>query len=142
MKNEICEKRMNEFMMLDKNERIPVKVTLHLLKCRECRTQVHYLTLAEKYAGEALKRKSLLERLENMDVKPVSMGKWIVWGILMLVMMVISGLFLNESDSKSLAIIFNLLFGLLITAYCAIFVATNMDFFIKKINKMPRTDAG
>ncbi|MBQ8013204.1 MAG: hypothetical protein IJ257_02235 [Treponema sp.] len=136
MNKEICEKNMDKFMLLDKYERIPISVTLHLLKCRECRTKVHYLSLAEKYAAEPVKNSPLKTALENMQVKPVSMTKWIIWGIVMLFLMVTSGLFLNRTDRESFAIIFNVIFGLLITAYCAIFVGTNMDFFIKKIEKV------
>ena len=74
--------------------------------------------------------------LENIPIKPVSMAKWIISGIIMILMMVTFGLFLNKIDSTTFAIIFNVLFGLIITAYCAIFVATNMDFFMKKSSKL------
>ena len=127
---------MDDFLMLDKNERIPIKITLHLLKCKKCRSQVHYLTLSEKYAAEKLQYRPLTQMLENIPIKPVSMAKWIVSGILMIIMMVIFGLFLNRIDRAGFSIIFNLIFGLLVTAYCAIFVGTNIDFFIKKIEKV------
>ncbi|MBQ9205242.1 MAG: hypothetical protein IJ158_00835 [Treponema sp.] len=136
MNNEICEKMMENFLSLDKNERIPLKVTLHLLACKKCRSEVHALTLAEKYAAEPLRAKSFRETLENMSVKPVSMTKWIIWGVVMIFLMVTFGLILNRLDRASFAIIFNVIFGVLITVYCALFVATNMDFFVKKIDKM------
>ena len=135
MKNEICEKMMDEYLMLDKNERIPLRVTLHLLKCKKCRTQVHYLSLAEKYAGEPLRAEKLVDKLENMEVKPVSMTKWIISGILMIFMMVSFVLFLNKIDRASFSIIFNVIFGILVTVYCTLFVGTNVDFFVKKIEK-------
>lgn len=136
MKTETCEKYMDDFLALDKYEHIPLKLTLHFLTCKECRTQVHYLTLAEKYASEPLRYSPLKAKLESMEIKPVSMAKWIVWGIVMILLMVTFGLFLNKTDSTTFAIIFNVIFGILITAYCAIFVSTNMDFFIKKIDKV------
>ena len=46
--SKICEERMNEFLMLDKNERIPLRVTLHLLKCAKCRSEVRLMTMAER----------------------------------------------------------------------------------------------
>lgn len=136
MKNEICEKTMDDFLALDKYEHIPLKVTLHLLTCKKCRSQVHYLTLAERYASEPIRTVPLKEALENMQVRPVSMTKWIIWGIVMILLMVTFGLFLNRFDKASFAIIFNVIFGILITVYCATFVGTNMDFFIKKIDKV------
>lgn len=135
MKNEICEKTMDAFLALDKYERIPGRVTLHLLACKKCRGQVHYLTLAERYASEPIRTSPLREALANMPVNPVSMTKWIVWGVIMILMMVTFGLFLNTTGRTGFAIIFNMIFGILVTVYCAIFVGTNMDFFIKKIEK-------
>lgn len=135
MKNEICEKNMDVFLSLDKNERIPLGVTLHLLKCKKCRSQVHYLTLAERYASEPIRTNGIKEMLENLPVKPVSMTKWIFWGVVMILLMVNFVLFLNKIDQKTFAIIFNIIFGILVTAYCTLFVGTNIDFFVKKIGK-------
>lgn len=137
--NEICEKTMDEFLALDKYERIPLGVTLHLLKCKKCRTQVHYLTLAERYASEPLRTMNFKEVLANMPVKPVSLAKWIVSGILMILLLVIFGLFLNKINRTSFAIIFNVMFGVLVTVYCSVFVGTNIEYFIKKY---PRMEAG
>uniref|UniRef100_UPI00388F6614 hypothetical protein n=1 Tax=Treponema sp. TaxID=166 RepID=UPI00388F6614 len=114
---------------------IPLKITFHLLTCKKCRTQVHYLSLAEKYASQPL-HLSIKEKIENMDVEPVSMTKWIVWGIIMILLMVTFGIFLNRLNITGFSIIFNLIFGSLITVYCALFVGTNIDFFIKKIDKI------
>ena len=136
MNNEICEKNMDAFLSLDKYERIPLGVTLHLLTCKKCRTQVRYLTLAEKYASEPIRATPICDALENIPVKPVSMAKWIISGFLMIFLMVIFGLFLNKIDRASFAIIFNVIFGVLVTVYCALFVGTNMDFFIKKMPRM------
>lgn len=135
MNKEICEKHMDTFLSLDKYERIPLAVTLHLLTCKKCRTQVHYLSLAEKYASEPVRQKPFRDALESLPVHPVSMTKWIVWGIVMILLMVTFGLILNRLDRTSFAIFFNIIFGTLVTVYCALFVGTNMDFFIKKIDK-------
>lgn len=135
MKNEKCEKIMDEFLSLDKYERIPLRITLHLLTCRECRSQVHYLTLAEKYASSPIRPHQIKDMLETIEAKPVSMTKWIVSGILMILLMVIFGIFLNKIDRTGFAIIFNIMFGVLVTVYCALFVGTNMDFFLKKSSK-------
>ncbi|WP_296325322.1 hypothetical protein [Treponema sp. UBA3813] len=135
MNNETCEKNMDTFFSLDKYERIPLRLTLHLLSCKKCRTQVHYLSLAEKYASEPIKQTPIKDALENMPVRPVTMTKWIIWGIIMILLLVVFCLILNRIDRTSFAIFFNIIFGTLVTAYCVLFVGTNMDFFIKKIDK-------
>jgi hypothetical protein len=135
MNNETCEKNMDTFFSLDKYERIPLRLTLHLLSCKKCRTQEHYLSLAEKYASEPIKQTPIKDALENMSVRPVTMTKWIIWGIIMILLLVVFCLILNRSDRTSFAIFFNIIFGTLVTAYCVLFVGTNMDFFIKKIAK-------
>ncbi len=128
MKTEKCEKIMNDFMMLDKNERLPLGLTLHLLTCKTCRTQVRYLTLAEKYTGESL-RPSV-----EFKIKPVSMTKWIVCGIVMIVFMLVFGAFSGKINNPNLIMAFYLVFGLIVTAYCAVFMGQNLDFFVKKIS--------
>ncbi|MBR1536489.1 MAG: hypothetical protein IJ630_06090, partial [Treponema sp.] len=57
-------------------------------------------------------------------------------GILMIFLLTTFCIFLNKIDRASFAIIFNVIFGLLITVYCTLFVSTNMDFFIKKTKKI------
>ncbi len=136
MKNEICEKKMDAFLALDKYERIPLGVTIHFLCCKKCRTQARYLTLAERYASEPIRPTPIKDALENIPIKPVSMAKWIISGIIMILMMVASGILLNKTGNSTFAIILNLNFGLIITAYCAIFVSTNIDFFMKKSKKL------
>ncbi len=135
MKNEACEKNMDKFLARDKYERIPLGVTLHFLACKKCRSQARYLTLAERYASDPIRSRPIKDIIESIPIKPVSMAKWIVSGILMILMIVFTGIFLNKSESSIFAIIMNINFGLIITAYCTIFVATNMDFFMKKSSK-------
>lgn len=135
MKNDVCEKRMDEFLSLDKYERIPLKVTLHLLTCKRCRSQARHLTLAERYASEPI-HVSITEKLENMEVEPVSMRWWILLGVVMMLLLATFGVFLNRLDHNSFAIIFNVIFGVLVTVYCTLFIGTNMDFFVKKIERI------
>lgn len=144
-----CDKMMDKFLMLDKQERIPLDVTFHLLKCKKCRTQVRYLSKAEKYASEPLKvsvpitdskisaiLKAANSRwsTENFKIKPVSMAKWIVCGILMLLFMTTYTFTAAKLGNEEANTFFYITFGIVITAYCAIFIASNLDFFIKKIS--------
>lgn len=144
-----CDKMMDKFLMLDKQERIPLDVTFHLLKCKKCRTQVRYLSKAEKYASEPLKVSvpitdskisAILKAAnprwstENFKIKPVSMAKWIVCGILMLLFMTTYTFTAAKLGNEEANTFFYITFGIVITAYCAIFIASNLDFFIKKIS--------
>ena len=144
-----CDKMMDKFLMLDKQERIPLDVTFHLLKCKKCRTQVRYLSKAEKYASEPLKVSvpitdskisAILKTAnprwstENFKIKPVSMAKWIVCGILMLLFMTTYTFTAAKLGNEEANTFFYITFGIVITAYCAIFIASNLDFFIKKIS--------
>ena len=146
-----CDKMMDKFLMLDKQERIPLDVTFHLLKCKKCRTQVRYLSKAEKYASEPLKVSvpitdskisAILKAAnprwstENFKIKPVSMAKWIVCGILMLLFMTTYSFTAAKLGNEEANTFFYITFGIVITAYCAIFIASNLDFFIKKISSL------
>jgi len=43
-----CEVAFDRYLSLDKNERVPFEITLHLLVCPSCRTSVRLLTKAER----------------------------------------------------------------------------------------------
>lgn len=145
-KNAACEKIMDSYLTLDKNERIPLKITLHLLKCEKCRTQVRYLNMAEKIACAPVKIETpLTDKTINSIMRkinpewtfprknPVSMTKWIVGGILMILFMLVFGIFSKVFVNEGFQIAFYLVFAGSVTAYCAIFVGCNLDCFIKKI---------
>lgn len=142
---------MNEFLALDKNERMPFSMTMHLLMCRSCRRQVHYLNLAEKIAARPLKVASPLSDAELNNImkeadpswsekflrkNPVSMVRWVVCGILMVLFLLCFGLVSSFMHSEVLQISFYLVFAAFIVCYCAIFVGSNLDFFVKKIETL------
>lgn len=135
MKNnsEICEKIMNSYLLLDKNEVIPPKISLHLLTCQKCRTEVHYLSLAEKIAAKPLKTKLLPEK--QIKRKPISMTKWVLCGSIMMIFLMIFGITSKNADSE-LQVTFYIFFALAICVYCAVFIASNLDYFIKKIDTL------
>ncbi len=146
MKTKNCEEVMDTYLALDKNERIPLAVTLHLLTCKTCRTQVRLLTRAEGIAARPLAVATPLTDSSITDLmqkiipswsaekaKPVSMHGWIFGGILMVLFMLAFGFFHGAIHSETLLLSFYLVFALAVTAYCAIFVAANLDFFVKKI---------
>lgn len=149
MKTDHCEQIMDAYLALDKNERIPFTLTLHLLTCKHCRTQVRLLTRAQKIAARPLAVQTPLSDagiqriMQAVDptwtetkAKPVSLTNWIFGGILMIVFMLVFGAFRNSLESDALTLAFYLFFACAVTAYCVLFVGTNLDFFIKKIQTM------
>ena len=146
-----CDKMMDKFLLIDKHERIPLDVTLHLLRCKKCRTQVRYLTKAEKFASaplkinvpvtdskikEILRQSNFAIKIENNKIKPVSMKKWIFCGILMIFLMLSYTFYAAKMGNEAAIAFFYIIFGIVVTAYCAIFIAANLDFVIKKIDNI------
>ena len=149
-----CENIMDTFLSLDKDEHIPLKVSLHLLSCPKCRTQVRMMTKAEHLAKVPLSQAvnesdsviaSVLKKIDTQKgsstPNPISLRQWIVSGILMILLMLSFGLYTAES-SEELKIAFYLVFALIITIYCAMFIGCNIDFFIKKINTQDFSKTG
>ena len=131
---------MDKYMELDKDERIPLYITLHLLRCSACRTQVRYLTIAQKLISipeTAKNNEKEVKYFENPN--PVTMTKWIISGALLLLSVLLFAIVTKAFANAWLSIAFYIVFGLSVSAYCAIFVAHNLDFFIKKIT--PLTEA-
>lgn len=141
-----CNKIMDKYLMLDKGERVPLEVTLHLITCRECRRQVKILKKAERVAKVPLEIPVDMEDFSiaavmaqidpdfNPSAKnPISIAKWIFGGISMILFM-LTFRFSNYFDAnKTVMISFYVLFALCVTAYCAMFVGSNMDYFVKLI---------
>jgi hypothetical protein len=144
-----CERFMNEYLELDKDERVPFSLTFHLLSCKKCRTQVRLLTIAEKTAASPLQVQvplnsssitGIMQKInpawdpETCSTNPVSMTKWIVGGIAMILFMLVFAVFTSSASDQRLLVAFYLVFGGVVTSYCALFVGSNMDFFVKKIH--------
>lgn len=143
MKN--CENFMDQYLMLDKGDILPLKLSIHILTCRECRREIRLLTKAQNIAGKPLKitvpktDKTITEAMQKINpdydsskVK-VPLFQWIISGVIMILAFFLFGLFTNTPTHQVNAIYY-LLFALSITAYCMLFVGTNLDFFIKKID--------
>ena len=55
MENKKCSQMMEKYLELDKNTRLPVSVTTHLLFCKECRSKILLLSKAQKLSSQILK---------------------------------------------------------------------------------------
>ncbi|MCR5290338.1 MAG: hypothetical protein K6E51_10130 [Treponema sp.] len=145
-----CDTFMDTYLQLDKNAFLPLSLTLHLLTCKKCRTQVRLLTKAEKVLAEPIKvqvpssdatieavLKQINPTYNTQELQsPISLSKWIVSGLIMIVLLIVFGLFTNNMGNSSLLIPFYLTFATIVVTYCAMFIGCNMDFFVKKIETL------
>ena len=143
--NQQCEKMIDTYLMLDKHERIPLAVCVHLLTCKKCRTQVRMMTQAEEKLSSPLaiqlpfsdlKLCSIMQSVDpGFDIKsicPVSMRKWVITGIFMIIGIIIFEILdYLLPGAAILSASIHIVFGISIVLYCTIFIASNMEFFVK-----------
>lgn len=148
--SQTCTNIMNRFLELDKHEALPLKVSAHILLCKKCRTQVRLMTMAEKTCKEPLSiptedsNQAILLLMKKIDpsyepekpIAHISMKRWIIGGLAMIFGMLFFLAYSNSLNYNALNIIFYSFFACAVSAYCAIFVGSNMDFFVKKIETL------
>jgi len=155
-----CEKAFDRYLLLDKNERVPLSLTLHLLFCSSCRNGVRYMTRSEEILAKPLSSTLpsnsddpvialVLERItaaglsytQSASVPPeeyqVSLFRWLVSGFALIVGFAVIpftsiGVWSNVELGNAFSVPFYILCGVAITAYCGLFIGTNIDFFVKK----------
>lgn len=153
-----CNEAINRYMILDKHEAVPFAVTLHLLRCKKCRSLVRALTQASNLytssfqakADDALTEKTMVKiqaaipdllslQAEKYRLPNVSIFPWVVVGILMIVGLACMpfteiGKWAAENFKLRFVIPFALVFAVFVSVYSAIFVYRNLDFFVKKFD--------
>lgn len=148
--SQTCTNVMNRFLELDKHELLPLKVSAHILLCKKCRTQVRFMTMAEKTCKEPLfiptedSNQAITLLMKRIDpayepekpIAHVSMKRWIIGGIAMVLGMLFFLIYSKSLNYYTLDIVFYSFFACAVSAYCAIFVGSNMDFFVKKIETL------
>lgn len=149
--NNKCEDFLNQYLMLDKGERVPLRISLHLLGCKKCREQIKLLKLAEKEISAPLKIEmpvtdaSIQKVLSQVHMpqkdrfyKPLPFASWIIGGILMIALLFSSLFSTQEMQNRSLSIWYALTIAGCVTAYCAVFVCSHIDLFIKKLSTVAK----
>ena len=124
---------MNQYLMLDKGERVPLKISLHLLGCKKCREQIKLLKLAEKEISAPLKIEtpvtdaSIQKIISQIHVqqkdrfyKPLPFAGWIIGGILMIALLFSSLFSTQDIQNRSLSIWYALTIAGCVTVYCAV----------------------
>ena len=77
------------------------------------------------------------EIYKKMQKKPVPLVSWIIGGIVLIFLPLISIRSISLMNSRTLSMTYALLIAFCITAYCTVFVFGNIDAFIKKISGKP-----
>jgi hypothetical protein len=152
-----CDKSFDRYLSLDKNARVPLPVTLHLLVCSSCRTEVRSMTRAEEHlasplglrvntqsydpgimlAMERIAASGLSYAKTDMKETRVSLLRWLVSGLALIAGFAIVpftaiGIWSSAVLGNAFSVPFYILCGVAVTGYCGMFVGTNIDFFVKK----------
>lgn len=154
-----CESSFDRYIALDKNDRVPLAVTLHLLVCPTCRTCIRQMTRAERVLAAPLAVRPIpaavpsdpvvaaaLRRIKEAglgypqvepNIRHVSFLRWIITGLALATgFTVLPFSFMGEWSSATFGMSFYLPFyllcGIAVTVYCGLFVGSNIDLFIKK----------
>ncbi len=141
-----CEQWMEEYLMLDKNQKIPAKLSMHLISCKKCSAEIKALSYAEKLSSAPLKIKTPVksDTITNLmnEIEPGYMEKrqkgslasWIIMGLLMIIAMSFFTIITSGATDHKVMFAFYAIFALCVVGYCASFIGLNLDFFIKKVN--------
>lgn len=148
MKNKKCNKIIERYLQLDKNQRLPLSITLHILSCKSCKNKIRMMSLAEEAIKEPISievpitdnsieqimQKISPESYNKITKNPISMTNWIISGIITILLLCASVIFASKFNSSTLTFIYTLISGTAIITYCCAFVISNIDFFVKKIS--------
>lgn len=143
-----CELVLEKYFELDKNKRVPFKLFLHLIMCKDCRKKIFMLSKAQKIVQKPLNvvapvTDSVIENvLENYEVQnklkinknPISLVQWIFSGSAMIIMILFTIFLVDRLNSKELLMSYALMIAIAVTIYCVSFIWCNLDFFVKKLD--------
>ncbi len=155
-----CKDAMEQYMALDENKIIPLKVTLHIIRCSKCRSLVRSMTIAKniskrnlhintEYNNEFIKE--TMKKIDNIvpelmriqseknKLPKVRILPWVIMGFVMIlgltsIPFTATGKWASESFQLQFIIPIALVSATLISVYLALFVIRNLDFFIKKFD--------
>lgn len=143
---------MEQYMELDKGERVPLTLSRHLLFCPTCHTKVKLLKKAEviakkplsvqcSYSDPAIER--MMEGIASIKYKKPKkiifhLCYWVSALVIMVVLCLAPSIFTEKIQTQipffSFSLTYAVILTLCIVGYCCAFAIGNIDFFIKQIN--------
>lgn len=135
--NTTCSEVMDKFLELDKDQRIPLWITNHLLGCSECRKKVKMFNQAEKYLTKEGTIQDPFTFSTISDVKEkiypgstkekkVPLRHWLIAGIILMLCMILASVSVSKYFPEFQNISFIFVAGA-VTTYCMLFIGMNMD---------------
>ena len=148
-----CSRIMEKYLSLDKNQKVPLEVSSHLLKCRKCRKQVRALRIAERVSAESFSFEAPLEdnliqsvltqidpkTAKKMNYQEKIFGLWTTSGIVLIFAFVLVVFAAKNFQNRDLLMAIATVIAGFVTVWGVLYIATNVDFFIKRINSSLRT---
>lgn len=149
MKNAKCDAFTERFFALDKDERMSAAMKIHALMCRDCRSFIRLYAKTEKLCAEPLQAvlpqddPTLALIVKKIDpscahkdderIELISLKRWIISGFILVFAVFLFGAFSTIDGSSKLHMLLFLCFALFISGYCAFFIGSNLNFFIKRL---------
>lgn len=147
MNEKKCSSIMERYLALDRGERVPMKASAHFMVCKKCRDAVKALKRAERVCAAPLSVKTpvtdsaiaaVLARVSpalaaRKRKNPISVPAWISVGVVMM-LLTMTFIFSTKGLSRRLDASLGLVYAAEVLMYCTVFVASNMDFFVKRIS--------
>ena len=147
-KPELCEKYIEEYLELERNQRLPGRISWHLLTCKDCRSKVRMLSQADKYCKQSTSKqtdiynstisnilKQLNLPLKETTIKPFSLAPWIIGGIAIIaaILFFVLG---RWNETTTLGIYAYITMAFILVIYIMFFILSHMDFFVKRFDSM------
>ncbi len=142
-----CNRIMDEYLELEDNSRIPVRIKIHLFLCSKCRAEAFAMreTMDILKINSPFETGSMSERimteinsLPNPYFKEVSLWHWLITGVVICSSIVLLNystpfIWLKEQYGRSMEIPLNIVWGFIICLYVGSFVGTHLDALKKSV---------
>lgn len=147
-----CDSAMDRILSADADGRLPFPVKLHLLFCPRCAAEARRLSgaLSVLKIGALPSALDLSERImravaeesTGQEREHVSFRNWITVGSMIVGAMVLSPLgadfgWIERSFGTGFLLPVNIVLGLVLALYCALFIGTHLSEFSERFN-LPR----
>lgn len=146
-----CEKVMDHYCRLDVDERLPLRVRIHMLFCPACRHEVQYMEeklvnfegtfpfSMEHDASDAIMQMVRMSPVQYR--REVSSFKWlfsgfIIFASIMLLPFSKSLSWLNDYFGRQLMLPLHIVMGIAITIYAVLYVGTHLEQLKASIDNM------